>query len=258
MDKKSNSDQIDESLYSRQLYVIGEGAMTKMKNSDIFISGMSGLGVEIAKNIILSGVRSVTLHDEGILTINDLSCNYYATKDDIGRKCVDVVKDKLSNLNPYVKVDVCDDPLTPELIKSSTTVVLCNMLPLQYSKLNNFCRLNQIKFIVASTMGVLGSIFCDFGDNFIVSDIDGEESKSGVIINIDGSLLTTSEPHQLECGDIVQLNLEGQVYDEEVIKVNNLESFTVKGSYNDKKNDYILDSSFEQKKRTKKHKIQQH
>ena len=39
--------QIDESLYSRQLYVMGHEAQQKMGSSDVLIVGMSGLGVEI-------------------------------------------------------------------------------------------------------------------------------------------------------------------------------------------------------------------
>ena len=38
---------IDESLYSRQLYVLGEEAMKKMTCSSALIVGMKGLGVEI-------------------------------------------------------------------------------------------------------------------------------------------------------------------------------------------------------------------
>ena len=57
--------EIDESLYSRQLYVLGHEAMQKMQSSDVLISGMGGLGVEIAKNVILGGVKSVTIHDAG-------------------------------------------------------------------------------------------------------------------------------------------------------------------------------------------------
>ena len=57
--------EIDESLYSRQLYVLGHEAMQKMQSSDVLISGMGGLGVEVAKNVILGGVKSVTIHDAG-------------------------------------------------------------------------------------------------------------------------------------------------------------------------------------------------
>ena len=40
---------IDESLYSRQLYVLGHEAMQRMSKSNILIVGLKGLGVEIGK-----------------------------------------------------------------------------------------------------------------------------------------------------------------------------------------------------------------
>lgn len=39
---------IDESLYSRQLYVLGHDAMRRMASSDVLISGLGGLGVEVS------------------------------------------------------------------------------------------------------------------------------------------------------------------------------------------------------------------
>jgi len=47
--------------------------MRRMALSDVLISGMGGLGVEIAKNVILGGVKSVTIHDETNCQISDLS-----------------------------------------------------------------------------------------------------------------------------------------------------------------------------------------
>lgn len=61
---------IDESLYSRQLYVLGHDAMRRMANSDILLSGLGGLGLEIAKNVILGGVKSITLHDTANCTVS--------------------------------------------------------------------------------------------------------------------------------------------------------------------------------------------
>ena len=51
--------------------------------NDILIYGMRGLGIEIAKNIILSGPNRVTIFDPNIAKINDLTANFYLTKDDI-------------------------------------------------------------------------------------------------------------------------------------------------------------------------------
>ena len=74
---------IDESLYSRQLYVLGHEAMRKMAQSNVLISGMRGLGVEIAKNVILGGVRSVALHDQGVAEFQDLSSQFYLSEADV-------------------------------------------------------------------------------------------------------------------------------------------------------------------------------
>ena len=63
---------IDESLYSRQLYVLGAEAMRRMMGSSVLIIGLNGLGVEIAKNVVLAGVKSVTLHDDAPTCIADL------------------------------------------------------------------------------------------------------------------------------------------------------------------------------------------
>jgi len=46
--------------------------MKKMGASTVLVSGMKGLGVEIAKNVVLGGVKSVTLHDSGIATAEDM------------------------------------------------------------------------------------------------------------------------------------------------------------------------------------------
>ena len=42
-------------------------------------------GLEIAKNIILGGVKSVTLHDQENAEIADLSSQFYLTEEDIGK-----------------------------------------------------------------------------------------------------------------------------------------------------------------------------
>ena len=71
---------IDESLYSRQLYVLGHEAMKKMAQANVLISGLKGLGVEVAKNVILGGVKSVTLHDVEDCSIADLSSQFFLSK----------------------------------------------------------------------------------------------------------------------------------------------------------------------------------
>ena len=48
---EKNAHGIDESLYSRQLYVLGADGMSKMLQSDVLIIGLNGLGVEIGNSL---------------------------------------------------------------------------------------------------------------------------------------------------------------------------------------------------------------
>ena len=64
-------------------YVLGHDAMHRMGTTNVLIAGMRGLGVEIAKNVILSGVKSVTVQDEGQTTWTDLSSQVLRIGDDL-------------------------------------------------------------------------------------------------------------------------------------------------------------------------------
>lgn len=44
-----------------------------MGTASVLVAGMGGLGVEIAKNVILSGVKSVTVQDQSDTRWTDLS-----------------------------------------------------------------------------------------------------------------------------------------------------------------------------------------
>jgi hypothetical protein len=52
---------------------MGKEAMHQLASAHVLISGMRGLGVEIAKNIILGGAKSVIIHDCGKVDYTDLS-----------------------------------------------------------------------------------------------------------------------------------------------------------------------------------------
>ena len=47
--------------------------MNRLRESCVLVSGLGGLGAEIAKNIVLSGVGSLILQDSQQMTYSDLS-----------------------------------------------------------------------------------------------------------------------------------------------------------------------------------------
>ncbi|GKD62626.1 ubiquitin-activating enzyme E1 1-like protein isoform X2, partial [Tanacetum coccineum] len=97
-----NMQDIDEDLHSRQLAVYGPRR----------------LGAEIAKNLILAGVKSVTLHDEGSVELWDLSSNFIFTENDVGKNRAQASVQKLQELNNAVLVSTLPTKLTKEQLSN--------------------------------------------------------------------------------------------------------------------------------------------
>lgn len=203
---ESKSGGIDESLYSRQLYVLGIDAMLKMQNADILVSGLGGVGVEIAKNLILGGVKSVTLHDQSVCTVKDLSSQFYLSKSSIGRNRAVCCFKQLSELNSYVTTSVYTEELSDAFLSRFKVVVLTEALDKQQKRVSEICRAHRIALITADTKGLFGQVFCDFGENFIVYDDDGLPLKNGQILSISNeseAVVTTEKWHNLIDGEYV-------------------------------------------------------
>lgn len=217
---------IDEGLYSRQLYVLGHDAMKRMMKSDVLLIGLKGLGVEIAKNIILAGVRSLTLYDRTLVTISDLSSQYYLSQKDIGKPRDESCVQSLAELNRHVMVRCLSfSQWDPEKIYSKyNAIILSDALLDEQLSLNAFTRSHNIHLITANIFGLFGSVFCDFsptdGNIFTVNDTTGEEPITGIIgaITFDArnsSIVIHSiedQRHNLESGDYVTFsNIKGSI-----------------------------------------------
>uniref|UniRef100_UPI0037E71DDB ubiquitin-like modifier-activating enzyme 1 n=1 Tax=Semicossyphus pulcher TaxID=241346 RepID=UPI0037E71DDB len=180
----SGPGEIDEGFYSRQLYVLGHEAMHRMGTANVLIAGMRGLGVEIAKNVILSGVKSVTVQDEGQTTWLDLSSQFFLKESHLGQNRATCSLQQLSALNPHVRVSAHTGPLDEVLLEGFQVVVLTESSLDDQKRFGELCHSREIRFIVADTKGLCGQLFCDFGEEFEVLDQDGEVPVSAMIQSI--------------------------------------------------------------------------
>lgn len=206
---KDAAGEIDESLYSRQLYVLGHEAMKRMGASDVLVAGLRGLGVEIAKNIALAGVKSLTLYDPKPASLADLSSQFFLRPEDVGKPRASVTVPRVSELNPYTPVqEFTAGDLTSDLslLKQFKAIVLTDASLEDQIKIADYCHDNGIYIVITDTFGLFGSIFTDFGKNFTVGDPNGENTVSGIIagINSEGLVSALDETrHGLEDGDFV-------------------------------------------------------
>eukprot|EP01132_Coremiostelium_polycephalum_P002838 gene2838-3528_t len=210
-----NNNNYDDALYSRQVYALSHDAMKKITSTSVLVIGLDGLGIEIVKDIVLSGVKSVTLIDDNLVDFNDLSSQFYLNENQVGKiKRSEGCYQKVCELNHYVSIHLASqndikNGGSESFLKQFSVVVTSNQpIQLQLS-LNDFCHRNSIHFIAAECRGVFGSIFNDFGDDFTVLDKNGEEPESYLIEFITqektGFLVNISEVERinLEDGDFV-------------------------------------------------------
>ncbi|ORX47471.1 ubiquitin-activating emzyme E1, partial [Hesseltinella vesiculosa] len=208
MNVDSDSNTIDEGLYSRQLYVLGHEAMKKMSVAHVLIIGLKGLGVEIAKNVVLAGVKSVTLYDPQPTQIQDLAAQFYLRNEDVGKPRDQVTQPRLAELNQYVPVHVLEGELTQDVLKNYKAVVATELPLSKQLEISEICHANQIYFISTEVRGLFGRVFNDFGNQFEVIDTTGEEPLNGMIAAVSNdteSVVTCLDEtrHGLEDGDYV-------------------------------------------------------
>ncbi|KAF2102838.1 ubiquitin-activating enzyme E1 [Rhizodiscina lignyota] len=231
---KNGNAEIDEGLYSRQLYVLGHEAMKRMGSSNILVVGLRGLGVEIAKNIALAGVKSLTLFDPTPAAISDLSSQFFLHPEDVGKPRASVTVPRVSELNPYTPVIeyAATDLLTDLSHLKQFQVVVLTDTPLKTQvAIADYCHNNGIYVVIADTFGLFGCIFTDFGKNFTVGDPTGENPNTGIVAGIDTDGLVSAldeTRHGLEDGDYVTFSeVEGM----EALNDGTPRKITVKGPY---------------------------
>ena len=159
------------------------------------------LGVETAKNLILSNVGGVVLYDDTICQEIHRGTNFYVAPEHIEKGDVTLAEaslGELRTLNPFCRVDILpksDDSLGDEVVLSKdvlgthrpyAAIVVTKLLPKkQLFRLNETARANGIAFIMAITNGVTSSIFSDFGPHHEITDATGEPTQTLAISNVE-------------------------------------------------------------------------
>uniref|UniRef100_A0ACD5YZK1 Uncharacterized protein n=1 Tax=Avena sativa TaxID=4498 RepID=A0ACD5YZK1_AVESA len=197
--------EIDEDLHSRQLAVYGRETMRRLFASDVLVSGLNGLGAEIAKNLALAGVKSVTIHDVKNVEMWDLSGNFFLSEDDVGKNRAVACVAKLQDLNNAVLISALTEELTTEHLSKFQAVVFTDIGLDKAYEFDDYCRSHQppISFIKSEVCGLFGSVFCDFGPKFTVLDVDGEDPHTGIIASV-----TNDNPALVSCVDDERLEFQ--------------------------------------------------
>ena len=211
--------------------------MKQMSSSNVLIVGALGLGAEIAKNIALAGVKSVTLYDPKPVMMSDLSSQFFLRKEDVGKPGVtraSATASRLAELNSYVPIKALDVPsLDKETLQSFKVVVMTHALLSEQLRVNDMTHGSGTHFLSADVRGLFGTVFADLGTNFTCKDTNGEPPMDGIVVSVtqdkEGLVTTIDEKrHGLQDGDFVTFSeVQGMT------ELNGIEPrrVTVKGPY---------------------------
>lgn len=200
----------------------GAKMIGKLKQMHVLIIGLRGLGVEVAKNLILAGPHTVQVYDEGLVEVADLGTNFYLLASDVGANRAHASLRQLGELNPNVNVGRVTTINAAEIQKydvvcvTDVNVPLASLLEWNEAARTRFKHnpdtgLNEhhpTAFIVSGISGVSGFIFSDFGDEFHVFDPDGIPVRSVVIDHVsravNGIVTIDGDRHLLSDGDLLK------------------------------------------------------
>ncbi len=141
-------------------------AQERLCNANILLVNIKALGNEIAKNLVLAGIGSLTLVDNNIVTEDDLGAQFFISPTDIGKPRAEAAAPEIRKLNPRVTVHV--SPQTLDTLSSDPTIfspydiVIATDLPITaFSTLNAAARLSNRPFYAAGSHGMYGFLFAD-------------------------------------------------------------------------------------------------
>lgn len=155
----------EAALYDRQIRLWGVDAQRSLRSANVFIKRCGALGAEICKNIVLSGVNSLTILDTRIVEEKHSASNFLI-RTSVGKTFGETSVPNLQILNPLVNVQYVEEELNEENISNYSVVCITDGSRPEYETTNSLCRRHGVAFLASNTWGMTGFMFQDCGESY--------------------------------------------------------------------------------------------
>lgn len=95
-----------EGQFSRLELLVGREAVEKLHSAKVAIFGVGGVGGHVCEALVRCGIGEFHLIDNDAVSLSNLNRQIIATRSTLGRDKVDVMKERMLDINPDVKVNV--------------------------------------------------------------------------------------------------------------------------------------------------------
>ncbi|KAL2753595.1 hypothetical protein ACRALDRAFT_1082879 [Sodiomyces alcalophilus JCM 7366] len=182
-------------LYDRQIRLWGMQAQEKIRRANVLLITMKALGNEVAKNLVLAGIGSLTILDGDVVTEFDLGSQFFVSADQnhLGQNRAVAAAPAVQRLNPRVAVHADPDRVQAKgtsYFSAFDLVIATDLDPDPLNIINTATRLHQKPFYAAGTHGFYGFIFADLIEHDYVIERDlsnlatklGPESRTRAVV----------------------------------------------------------------------------
>jgi tRNA A37 threonylcarbamoyladenosine dehydratase len=90
--------------FSRTQLLLGKEAMEKLSRSRVAVFGIGGVGGYVCEALVRSGVGALDLIDDDKVCLTNLNRQLIATRKTVGKYKVDVMEERILDINPEAKV----------------------------------------------------------------------------------------------------------------------------------------------------------
>ena len=144
------------SQFVRSEILLGKENIEKLKNAHVIIFGVGGVGSYVSEALCRSGVGEITVVDSDVLSESNINRQLIALHSTIGRKKVDVIEERIKDINPKCIVHKKDMFYLPENsgeIDFSGVDFVVDAIDTVTAKIDIICRCKSENIPVISSMG---------------------------------------------------------------------------------------------------------
>lgn len=92
--------------FSRTELLLGPAGMKKLSESRVAVFGIGGVGTFAVEALTRSGVGAMDLFDDDKVCLTNINRQLIATRKTVGRKKVEVMRDRVLEINPNARVEI--------------------------------------------------------------------------------------------------------------------------------------------------------
>ncbi len=95
-------------MFERLEKIIGKNALQEIQNQKIIVVGIGGVGGYVVEALVRSGIQKIMIIDSDVVDITNKNRQIIALDSTIGKKKVDVMKDRILDMNSQCQVEALD------------------------------------------------------------------------------------------------------------------------------------------------------